>query len=63
MSKTVTLRLKDDIYTFFCHLAESENRSLSNFIETSVLRYLENNQYIDDYEMNEIKSNVELNKS
>jgi len=63
MSKTVTLRLNDKIYKLFRYLAESENRPLSNFIETSVLRFIENNQFVDEYEMAEIQSNKELNRS
>lgn len=63
MSKTVTLRLKDDVYKMFRNLAEKENRPLSNFIETSVLRFIEQNQYADEFEMAEIQNNQELNKS
>jgi len=63
MSKTVTLRLKDDVYKMFRNLAEKENRPLSNFIETSVLRFIEQSQYADEFEMAEIQNNQELNKS
>ena len=63
MSKTVTLRLNDKIYKLFRNLAESENRPLSNFIETSVLRFIENNQFVDEYEMAEIQNNQDLNRS
>ena len=63
MPKTVTLRLNDKIYKLFRNLADGENRPLSNFIETSVLRFIEHNQYVDAYEMSEIQSNQELNKS
>jgi predicted transcriptional regulator len=63
MSKTVTLRLNDKIYKLFRSLAESENRPLSNFIETSVLRFIENNQFVDEYEMAEIQENQDLNRS
>ena len=63
MSKTVTLRLNEKIYDMFRYLAESENRPLSNFIETSVLRFIEHNQFVDEYEMAEIRSNQELNRS
>ena len=63
MSKIVTLRLKDNIYQLFRTLAESDNRTLSNFIETSTLRYIEGQEYVDDYEMNEIRGNQELNTS
>ena len=63
MSKTVTLRLNERIYNIFRNLAISENRTLSNFIETSVLRFIEHNQFVDEYEMTEIKNNKELNAS
>ena len=63
MSKTVTLRLSDDLYALFRSYAESDNRSLSNFIETSVLKYVKENEYVDDYEMEEIENNEDLQKS
>ena len=54
MSKTVTLILKDNVYALFLKLAQGENRTLSNFIETSTLRFIEQSQYVDEYEMAEI---------
>ncbi len=63
MSKTVTLRLEENTYEKFKRLAESDNRTMSNFIETSVLRYIENNNFADEFEMAEIESNIDLNKS
>lgn len=63
MSKTVTLRLNENVYELFKTLAEGDNRTLSNFIETSALRYIEEHEYVDDYEMEEIRSNQQLNKS
>ena len=63
MSKTVTLRLNESIYNMFRNLAADENRTLSNFIETSVLRFIEQNQFVDEYEMTEIQNNKELNAS
>ena len=63
MSKTVTLRLKDEIYLAFKRLAESDNRTLSNFIETATKRYIEEQEHIDEYEMAEIRNNDELNQS
>ena len=63
MSKTVTIRLKDNIYEMFRNLAEGDNRTLSNFIETSVLRFIENSGYIGEYEMAEIYNNKSLNQS
>ncbi len=63
MSKTVTLRLNENIYELFRAMAESDNRTLSNFIETSALRYIEEHEYVDDYEMEEIRENQQLNRS
>jgi len=63
MSKTVTLRLNDDTYAKFRAFAQSDNRSLSNFIETSALRYISENEYIDEFEMAEIDNNKELQAS
>ncbi|MBC8554608.1 DUF6290 family protein [Desulfobacula sp.] len=63
MSKTVTLRLNENIYKLFRDMAESDNRTLSNFIETSALRYIEEHEYVDDYESEEIRENDQLNRS
>ena len=63
MSKIVTLRLNEDVYSKFRAFAESDNRSLSNFIETSALRYISEREYIDEFEMAEIDSNKELQAS
>ena len=63
MSKIVTLRLNDEIYNRFRLLAEQDYRTLSNFIETCVLRYIEESTLLDEYEMKEIKENQELNRS
>lgn len=63
MSRTVTLRLKDDIYEKFRNLAEDDNRTISNFIETSVLRSIENNSYIDEFEMADILADKSLQQS
>ncbi len=63
MSKTVTLRLNENNYKLFRSHAESDNRPLSNFIETTTLRYIEEHQFVDDFELAEIKSNQELIKS
>ena len=63
MSRTVTLRLKDSVYERLCTLAESDNRSLSNYIETAALRYLEQEEHVDEFEMQEIRANQPLNES
>lgn len=63
MSRTVTLRLPDQTYERFRMLAKRENRPLSNFIETAASRYVEMEQFVDEFEMEEIQGNVELNRS
>ncbi len=63
MSKTVTLRLSDENYKIYRKLADSDNRPISNFIETAVNKFIENNIQVDEYEMTEIRNNAELNKS
>ena len=63
MSKTVTLRLSEDTYSKFRTFADSDNRSLSNFIETSALRYIAEQEYVDEFEMTEIDNNDELQAS
>lgn len=63
MPKTVTLRIDDNEYETFKKFAEVENRTLSNFIETATLKYIQENELVDEFEMNEIISNVHLNQS
>ncbi len=63
MSKTVTLRLDDKLYKRFRKLAERDNRPLSNFIETAALRFVESEQFVDEFEMAEIRANKALNQS
>ena len=63
MSKVVTLRLDDPVYKMFRSIAERENRPISNFIETAVLRYVEQYQTVDEFEMAEIRANKALNQS
>ena len=63
MSKTVTLRLSDQTYERFRTLAERENRPLSNFIETAASRYVETELFVDEFEMQEIQTNIALNRS
>ncbi len=63
MSKTVTLRLDDPVYQLFKGVADRENRPLSNFIETAVIRFVQDHGTMDEFEMGEIRGNVELNQS
>ncbi|MCB1070780.1 MAG: ribbon-helix-helix protein, CopG family [Kiritimatiellae bacterium] len=63
MSKTVTLRLPEQTYERFRTLAQRENRPLSNFIETAATRYVESEQFVDEFEMADIEANGDLNRS
>jgi hypothetical protein len=63
MSKTVTLRLDDTVYRLFRGVAERENRPISNFIETAVLRFVQDHEIVDEFEMAEIRTNTKLNQS
>lgn len=63
MSKTITLRIDDDIYDKFKNHAKIENRSLSNFIETATKKYIDEIDFVDDFEMIEITENELLLKN
>ncbi len=62
MPKTVTLRLKDDVYNTFREAALAENRPLSNLIETAAINKICEQQFVDDAEMAEILSDRNLVK-
>lgn len=63
MSKTVTLRLDEPVYRLFKDVAQRENRPISNFIETAVMRFVHEHEFVDEFEMAEIRGNIELNRS
>lgn len=63
MAKVVTLRLDDEVYNTFKTIADQENRPLSNFIETAALRYINEIEFVDEFEMAEINSNTALKES
>jgi len=60
MSKTVTLRLKENVYKIFVEAAKAENRSISNLIETAALYKVSEQQFVDDAEMAEIRADKNL---
>jgi len=62
MAKTVTLRLKDDVYNAFMEAALAENRPLSNLIETAAISKIREQQFVDDIEMAEILADRQLVK-
>lgn len=63
MSKTITLRLSEENYKKYKRLTGRDNRSISNFIETAVKKFIEHDVLVDEFEMEEIRDNEELNKS
>jgi predicted transcriptional regulator len=62
MSKTVTLRLEEEVYRELREAAEAERRPLSNLIETAALERVRERQFVDDSEMAEILANEKLLK-
>ncbi len=60
MPKTVTLRLDDVSYDIIKNHAIADNRPLSNYIETATLKYIEEVDYVDDYEMANILNDERL---
>ena len=63
MSRTVTLRLDDEVYQKFKGLAIDDNRPLSNYIQMAALRFVEEHEFVDEFEMAEIRENQSLNRS
>jgi hypothetical protein len=62
MSKTISLRVDDNLYQSLKKHAEAENRSISNFIETAAKHYMEEIEYVDEFEMESIINNPSLIK-
>ena len=59
-TKTVTMRLPEDIYEKISFLAKEDNRPISNYIETIARRYIEKEELVDELEMKEILGNSRL---
>ena len=62
MSKTVTLRLEEEVYKTFLEAARVEKRSLSSLIQTAALDRIRESQFVDDLELAEILANERLVK-
>lgn len=60
MSKTVTLRINDQVYQMIKTAAAGQRRNLSNFIEFATLQYLASSTYVEDEEMKQILADSEL---
>ena len=60
MTRTVTLRLGEEVYEEFREAAAAERRTLSDLIETAALARIRETQFVDDVEMTEILGNDAL---
>jgi uncharacterized protein (DUF1778 family) len=62
MAKTLTVRMDDATYDLVAHAAASENRSVSNFIETAARDRAVAEIFVPEEEMAEIRSNRDLQR-
>ena len=60
MAKTITVRVDDTTYNKIKSAADSERRTVSNFIEYATLAYVENSCFVTDEEMKDIVENQAL---
>jgi uncharacterized protein (DUF1778 family) len=62
MAKTLTVRIDDSTYRLIAEAAASENRSVSNFIETAARQRAVAEISVADDEMQEIRSDPALGR-
>ena len=62
MAKTVTVRVDDKTYKSIKSAADSERRTISNFIEYATMAYVESSTFVDDQEMKDIAGDKDLLK-
>jgi uncharacterized protein (DUF1778 family) len=60
MAKTVTVRIDELTYKRIKSAADSERRTISNFMEYATLSYVENSTFVDNDEMKGISQDKEL---
>ena len=60
MAKTITVRVDNTAYKKIKDAADSERRTISNFIEYATLAYVENSNFVTDEEMKGIVEDKEL---
>ena len=60
MAKTVTVRIDDATYKRIKSAAESERRTISNFMEYATMSYVESSTFVDNDEMRGISHDKEL---
>ena len=63
MPKTITVRVDDSTYNTIKAAADSERRTISNFIEYAALSYVQNNCFVEDNEMRDIIEDKDLMSS
>ena len=60
MGKTITIRIDEETYKKIKSAAESEKRTISNFMEYATIAYLENSRFVSEEEMIQIAEDDEL---
>lgn len=60
MSKTLTLEIDDASYRLFEAVAKAENRSVAKLVEMAALMKIHEQQFVDEYEMDEILGDEDL---
>ena len=63
MAKTVTVRVDDTTYKRIKSAADSERRTISNFIDYATMAYVESSTFVDDQEMKDIAGDKVLLKN
>ena len=63
MAKTVTVRVDDTTYKRIKSAADSERRTISNFIEYATMAYVESSTFVDDQEMKDVVGDKVLLKN
>ncbi len=57
MAKTITIRIDDDLYNNIKNAADSEHRSIANYIENATRSYILKENFVSDEEMEDILKN------
>ena len=62
MTNTVTLNFEPALLEKLKHLADQENRTMANFIELATVKYMEQIEFADFFEMEDIVNDAGLMK-
>lgn len=60
MAKTITIRIDDETYEKIKSAAESEKRTISNFMEYATLSYMESSSFVSEEEMQQLAQDSQL---